>query len=299
MAGRPPTPGRSVLSAVYASYSQAELDAQYDQATRVPDAGAYVPRWEERSRAVRAAHPPTRLRYGAGEREAVDLFLPPGAGPAPLHLHVHGGAWRSMAREAVSLLAEPLVARGIAYAAPGFPLAPDASLDAMVAGVLAAFDRLAAEGPGLGLDTGAISLSGFSSGAHLAAMLAVERAEAGLLGATLVSGLYELEPVRLSARNAYLRLDEAAAARLSPLAREWPRIPLALFTGEGELDEFRRQTAALAGSLAARGHAVEATEVAGANHFDMFDALLDPAGPVLGSVLARHAAPPPTPGGPP
>ena len=287
------------MTFVYASYSQAELDAQYDQATLVPDAERYVARWVERSEGVRAAHPPVRLRHGAGEREAVDLFLPPGADGAPVHVHLHGGAWRSMSRGAVSLLAEPLLARGIAFAAPGFPLAPDASLDAMVAGVLAGFDRLAAEGAGLGLDGGAVSLSGFSSGAHLAAMLIVERPEAGLLGATLVSGLYDLEPVRLSARNAYLRLDEGSAARASPIARDWPAVPLALFTGEGELAEFRRQTAALACSLASRGHTVEAREIAGANHFDMFDALCDPAGPVLASVLERHAVPPPTPGDPP
>ena len=287
----PRAAGGACVTAAYRGYAQAELDAQYDQTTLVPDPGPYIARWTRCSGAVRAAHPPERLRYGAGEREAVDVFRPEGPGPAPLHLHLHGGAWRSLSKEAVSLLAEPLLRRGIAYAAMGFPLAPEATLDAMVACVVAGFDRLVAEGARLGLDGGRIGVSGFSSGAHLAAMLLTHRPGAGSLGATLVSGLYDLEPVRLSARNRYLGLDAAAAARVSPIGLPWPDVPVALFAGDGELAEFRRQTRAMAASLSARGHAATAAEVPDANHFDMFDALYDPGGPVLGSVLARHAAP--------
>ena len=282
---------------VFRGYSQAELDAQYDQTTAVPEPGTYFERWAERSRVIREAHPPLRLRHGPHEREVVDLFPPAGPAPASLHVHVHGGAWRSMSREAVSLLAEPLLAHGIAYAALGFPLAPEAALDAMVASVAGALDLLAAEGPRLGLAPGAVSLSGFSSGAHLAGMALAERPGAAPLGATLVSGIYDLEPVRLSARNDYLRLDAAAARRASPVARELPRVPITLLAGGRELDEFRRQTRDFAAHLRAGGHRVSAAEIAGANHFDMFEALADPHGPLMAELIARHATP--TPEGPP
>lgn len=294
-----PAAGAPVTGAVPAwrAYSQAQLDAQYDQTTLVPDPGPHVERWAERSRALRSAHPPLALRHGPHEREVVDLFLPSGARPRALHVHVHGGAWRSLSRDAVSLMAGPLLARGVAFAAPGFPLAPEASLGAMVASVASALDLLAAQAARLGLAPGAVGLSGFSSGAHLAAMALAERPRAAPLGATLASGIYDLDPVRLSARNAYLHLDEAEARRLSPIAREMPRVPLTILAGTRELDEFRRQARDFAAHLRALGHAVEAVEVSGTNHFETFDALCDADGPLMAGLIARHTAQ--CPGGPP
>ena len=280
--------------AVYRGLSQAELDAQYDQTTLVPEPGRYVARWEEASAAFRRSRPPAVLRHGPHEREAVDLFLPDGPTPPgghPIHLHVHGGAWRSMGRGAVSHLGAPLVAAGVAYAAPGFPLAPEVPLEAMLASLAAALDAVVEAAPRLGLDAGALRLSGFSSGAHLAAALLAERPGAGWRGAVLASGIYDLEPVRLSARNLYLGLDEGAARRLSPIHRPAPDVPLTLLWGEGELDEFRRQGRAFAEALGGRSDAVE---IPGANHFDVLDRLARPDGPLMAAPRPPHAITPPT-----
>lgn len=283
------------MTHVYGAYSQAELDAQYDQSSRVPDMDRYVSRWEEMSAAWRAACPPRVLRYGPHERQTVDVFVPSSLQEgvaSPLHVHLHGGAWRSMCARAVSHLGRPLLASGIGYAAIGFPLAPEASLDAMVASVVAGLDAIQASARDLGVDAAAVSLSGFSSGAHLAAMLLARRPEAGLIGATLVSGVHDLEPVRLSARNCYLALDEDAARRASPVLQPWPPqgAPIALFAGGEELDEFRRQSEAFADALRRQGRCVSHQEMAGLNHFDMFDALCDPDSAVFASVLAHHLA---------
>ena len=283
--------------AVYRGLSQAQLDAQYDQTTLVPEPGRYVARWEEASAAFRRSRPPVVLRHGPHEREAVDLFLPDGPAPPgghPIHLHVHGGAWRSMGRGAVSHLGGPLLSTGVAHAAPGFPLAPEVSLEVMLASIAAALDAVVEAAPRLGLDAGALWLSGFSSGAHLAAALLAERPGAGWRGAVLASGIYDLEPVRLSARNLYLGLDQETARRLSPIHRPMPDVPLILRWGGGELDEFRRQGRTFAEAMAAAGRAVDAAEIPGANHFDVLDRLARPHGPLAAALPPSHAPPPST-----
>ena len=58
-------------------------------------------------------------------------------------------------------------------------------------------------------------LCGHSSGSHLAAC-ALTRTD-GVKQALLVSGIYDLLPVRLSARNEYVRLDEKLEHEYSPI----------------------------------------------------------------------------------
>jgi arylformamidase len=57
-----------------------------------------------------------------------------------------------------------------------------------------------------------------------------------LAGGIAISGIYELEPVRLNYLNDKLRLDEAEAARNSPI-RHLPShaAPLVVAVGLGEL----------------------------------------------------------------
>lgn len=264
---------------VYRGLSQAELDAQYDQRTLVPDAARYMARWAEWSAA--APPPAGRLRYGEGADEWLDLYGPAG-GPAVLFLH--GGAWRQGRAGDFGFVAQGLGADGAQVAVAEFSLAPAVPLARMVDQVRRALVRLAAE-------AGPVVVAGHSSGAHLAACLLDPRWRAAtggepLAGLALVSGVYDLEPVRLSARNAYLSLSQEEAARLSPIETLPERPPpVALAWGDAELAEFVRQSEAFAEALRARGGAVSCVEVAGANHFEMCDAFADPSSAV--ATLAR------------
>ena len=290
-----PTDPPAASAPVYRGYSQAELDAQYDQSTLVPDISGYLDAWDTESARVRKAQA-CRLAvpYGGRPAETLDIFpAENGADGVPVMLFIHGGAWRALSKDSFSYPAEPFAAAGAAWVAADFSLLPDASLDEQVRQNRAALAWLWRNARTFGGDPDRLYVCGHSSGAHVGGALVQDgwRARAGLpedaiKGAVLVSGMYDLEPVRLSARNDYVRLDEVAVRRLSPIHNIPERLPaLALFWGSGELDEFRRQSRAFAEALWARGHRAEAMEIAGANHFDMADGFADSRSAILRSCL--------------
>lgn len=280
---------------VYRAYSQSELDAQYNQATLVPDIGGFLDAWNAESARVRDSQPCRRsVPYGDGPAETLDIFpAENGPGGVPVMLFIHGGAWRALSKDSFSYPAGPFAAAGAAWVAADFSLLPEASLDEQVRQNRAALAWLWRNARSFGGDPDRLYVCGHSSGAHVGGALVQDgwRTRAGLpedviKGAVLVSGMYDLEPVRLSARNDYVRLDEAAVQRLSPIHNIPDRLPaLALFWGSGELDEFRRQSRVFAEALWTRGHRAEAMEIAGANHFDMADGFADSRSAILRSCL--------------
>ena len=91
------------------------------------------------------------------------------------------------------------------------------------------------------------------------------------------SGPYDLEPVRLSARNDYLFLDEDTAAVLTPQNHLRAGLPAAVFFwGGGELEEFQRQSRNLADGWASHGLPVERIFLRDLNHFQVGTQFLDP-----------------------
>lgn len=280
---------------VYGGYTQAELNDQYDQRTLVPDLSAYVKFWRDGTqRARRELDCVTDVSYGPSAAERLDIYRPAGAG-APVHVYLHGGAWRALGTDESGFPALHLVPAGACYVALNFATIPDASLEEMIRQARAALAWVYRNIAGHGGDPERIFISGHSSGAHMAAMLLADgwRAAAGLpesliKGAVLVSGPYDLEPVRLSARNDFLHLDKAAARRMSPIHNLPPsRPPLFVGWGDGELDEFRRQGRAFADACIAAGFEVSAAEIANCNHFDASNAFAEPEKPVVPAALAQ------------
>ena len=292
--GRPTDPP-APSAPVYRGYSQAELDAQYDQATLVPDTSGYLADWAAGSAHARATlESRLSVPYSDGPAETLDIFpAENGADGAPVMLFIHGGAWKALSKDSFGYPAPRFSAAGGAWVAIDFSLLPDVSLNEQVDQNRAALAWLWRNARSFGGDPDRLYVCGHSSGAHVGGTLVQSgwRNRAGLpedviKGAVLVSGMYDLEPVRLSARNSYVHLDEVAARRLSPIHNIPDRMPkLALFWGSGELDEFRRQSRAFAEALWARGHRAEAAEVGGANHFDMAAGFADSRSPILHSCL--------------
>jgi len=136
-------------------------------------------------------------------------------------------------------------------------------------------------------------VTGHSSGAHLAAVaLTTDWASLGLpasllKGGLCVSGIYDLEPVMLSARRAYIVLDEAEVGLLSPL-RHLDRLacPVAVAWGGRESPDFQRQGRALADALGARGLLAACVNDEAADHFELVEDLADPATPLARAALA-------------
>jgi len=93
-----------------------------------------------------------------------------------------------------------------------------------------------------------VFLCGHSSSAHLAAC-ALTRVPS-VKAALLVSGMYDLLPVRLSARNVYVRLDERLEHEYSPIRHtDRIRCPVTVAWAEKESAEFARQSREFAEKL--------------------------------------------------
>lgn len=257
---------------VYRDYDQAALDAQYNNRAMVPDHPRHIEAWARESERARAARPDARLdlAYGAGEREKFDFF--PAKPGAPLHLFIHGGYWRALDKSSFSYPALAFASAGIAYAAINYPLAPRASIDDIVASVRRAVAWLIGHAGDLGVDPAGISISGHSAGGHLAAMALADPAlpRGAVCGVAAISGLYDLEPIRLCYLNAELRLDGASARRNSPIhVAPAARCPVFLTVGGRESSEYHRQQASLAEAWRGSCPKLEATASDGDDHFSI------------------------------
>ncbi|MFD2467424.1 alpha/beta hydrolase [Amycolatopsis silviterrae] len=283
---------------VYRGYGQAELDRQYSPSSRVADLTVFLAEYTAESvRAKAELAVEESLRYGPEPPETLDFF--PASGPAaPLMVFVHGGYWRELGKDDSAFPARGLVPAGVAFAALNYGLAPQYRLDAIVDQVRRGLWWLVEHAAELGVAADRIHVSGSSAGAHLTAMALLDgwtpdgRAPADVFaGATLLSGVYDLEPVRRTYVNEPLRLDRAAAARLSPIRRLPDRLPpLVVARGGAETDEFIRQHNEFVRAVADRAPIVREVVAPHRNHFDLSFDLADPATALGAAVFEQLGA---------
>jgi arylformamidase len=277
--------------ALYRDYDRAGLDAQYFLRARVPEHPEYFRRWAEDSAAVRRTRPCQLDIPYDGER--LDLF-PAERRPAPCLLFIHGGYWQALDKSDFSFLVPAFQDAGVAVAVVNYTLAPKAGMDEIVRQNRAAVAWLQRNAREYGLDPARIHVAGHSAGGHLTAMvLATDWSAFGLdrdpvRGACAISGLYDLEPIRLCYLNDVLGLDAIGAERNSPihhLPKQSP--PLILSVGTGETDEFLRQQEAFAAAWRAAGLALEVADQSGDHHFAVVERLGESQGPLHRAVMRQ------------
>ena len=277
---------------VFLDYDQAALDRAYDQAEWAPNRQEVLDRRAAASAAVRARlGEPHRLAYGPTDIERLDVY-PTAVPHAPVMVFLHGGAWRSGDARSQAYAAETFTRAGAHWVVPDFATVMDVGLDGMVDQVRRAVAWVARHAREFGGDPARVYLGGHSSGGHLAGtVLVTDWAKAFDLppdvvkGALCVSGMYELEPVRLSARSAYVRFDDRIEHELSPI-RHLGRLacPVTVAYAENDSPEFQRQSREFADALAAIGRLRRLVVAAGLNHFEIPETLASPDG-----LLGREA----------
>ena len=257
------------------------LAAAYENMAHIPEGHAYPDRWAAEAAAFRAAHPRAEidLPYGGHPRERLDLFHPEGT-PRGLVVFIHGGYWMRFAKDHWSHLAAGALAHGHAVAMPSYPLAPDATIPAITDAARRAVDAAADSVPG------PVRLTGHSAGGHLAARLLMDDAAPAcaprIATCTPIAPVADLRPLARIPLNDTLRLDEATAAAESPaLARPRPGIRIAVHVGAAERPGFLWQADALGAAWDAPVRRAE-----GRHHFDVIDALRDPASRLVADIMA-------------
>jgi arylformamidase len=279
---------------VWLDMDQQALDDAYDQSKYALNRSQIVERYASNSDIARERlGAPRRIAYGPTANEALDLY-PAASTSAPISIFVHGGAWQRGLAKNYAFAAELFVHAGAHHVVLDFINVIEAGGDLMpmadqVRGAIAWVYRNAAS---FGGDPNRIHLYGHSSGAHLGGVamvtdwpglfdLPADVIKTGLL----CSGMYDLRPVRLSARSRYVNFTDDMEAALST-QRHIDRFtaPVALAFGTLETPEFQRQSRDFAAALRAAGKRVELLVGSHYNHFEIVETLASPYG------LLGHAA---------
>lgn len=283
---------------VFLDYTQAELDAAYDQAAYEPNIERYRQRQSVGSARTRARiGSPLRRAYGPSEIEGLDIYRTNATVPAPVFVFIHGGSWRRGSAAGSAAPAEMFTRAGAHYVVPDFTAVQDAggSLFPMAAQVCRAVAWVCRNAASFGGDPGRLYVGGHSSGGHLAAVALTadwpgefDLPSDLIKGGLCSSGMYELAPVRLSQRSSYVKFTDEMVAALSPM-RHLDRLvaPLIVAYGTCETPEFQRQARDFAAAVKGAGKPIELIVGETYGHFDLAETLGNPYG-LLGSAVLQQ-----------
>ena len=273
--------------AIFRHYDRPALDAEYNNRVKVKDAMAWIARYGAESARARAELPMRfDVPYGPHHAERLDVFPADGRGPAPIHVFVHGGYWHRLDKADFSFVVRGLRPAGALTVVINYALIPSVDLDTLVAQCRRAVAWVHEHAAELGGDPARLFVSGHSAGGHLTAMLlatdwrTLGRPADTVKGGCAISGLYDLEPIRLCYLNDVLGLTPDVARRQSPITLPAPAGSLILAVGADEGPEYHRQTNELAMAWGVKPAAI--LDLPGHNHFSVVAELESPR-----SALAR------------
>ena len=267
------------------------LDRMYNNRLLVPGHVLHFTRWAKDSESARQELPcRLNLAYGSQPGETLDVF--PARGnratqkvPVPVLVFIHGGYWRALDKGDHSFIAPAFTQAGACVVVLNYALCPAVSIPEIVQQMVEALAWTWRHVADFGGDPERITVAGHSAGGHLAAMLLAHDWTAhapdlppGLVGNALsISGLYDLEPIRLAPFLKDLQLTQKQVRQASPaLLPRPPQGTLYSVAGGDESEEFLRQN-----QLIRQAWGLETVPVCeslpGLNHFSILEALTEPS----------------------
>ena len=282
--------------AIFGDYDRKELDAQYNNRERFPDYAAYFRKWADDSERTRESLAgKLDVSYGEHPKQTLDIFPADGTNAA-INLFIHGGYWQSLDKSDFSYVARGFVPHNVTTIVINYALAPGDGMDEIVRQNRAAVAWTWKNAEAFGADRKRIHVSGHSAGGHLVAMLLATDWTDFAPGlprdvvktGCAISGLFDLEPIRLCYLNEVLGMDEAEAARNSPVRLSYP-VPAALVIAVGALesDEYHRQAHAMETVWRNLGYPTEVMDAADLDHFTIADRLGLPDSEIVQAQLPR------------
>ena len=272
---------------VWLDMDQKELDDAYDQTVYAPNQPLVAARRKIASESVLKRFPAERHSYGASEIEKLDIFKTTRPN-APVMVFIHGGAWRNGTAKDFAFQAELYVNADVNLVIVDFAQIQDTggNLMPMAQQVRSAVAWVYKNAASFGADPHKLYVSGHSSGAHLTGCILVTDWQKDfalpanfIKGGLLVSGMYDLKPVRMSKRSEYVNFtDEIEQSLSSQRHLDKLNAPIIVAYGTAETPEFQRQNRAFAAAVKAAGKPVELIVGEGFNHFEMQETLGNPYG---------------------
>ncbi len=280
---------------IWAGLSPEEHEFQYNPQAAFPNfKDAQAARAPVNAAALSKLQRHADLAYGDHPLRKLDIYPAAGDGKAPVHVFFHGGYWRAQDKQNFACVAAPLVAAGVTTVVVNYELCPGSTLDGVAASALAALGWVSREIARFGGDPGRISLSGHSAGAHLVAEClahdwSAEGVDPGsIVGAVLISGIYDPRPVIGTSVNAEVRLTEDVARRRDVERRPVQvGCPASLFAGGLEPWHWVDQTYRYAHHLHRSGANPEVHVLPRWGHFDILNDLVEGEGPISNAILRQ------------
>lgn len=272
----------------YADKDADWFDRQYNLLLHRPDfQSRIVPDRDARSKQARTELTcKIDLRYGAGARQLLDVFLC-GQADAPTLIFIHGGYWYRGDKSAYSYLARPFVQAGINVVIPTYDLCPKVKVTDISEELREAVGFTFMEAESLGLNRDRIAIAGHSAGGHLTQMMlgtdwsGFSYFPPNLIKAAIpISPISFLEPIRCTKDlNEHVQLDAVEAEQQSPLIHHPPLVdcPVLVAVGEAETEEFHYQAESYAQAFTTSSRAVSLRKISNVDHFDILNDLADPS----------------------
>ena len=212
--------------------------------------------------------------YGADARQKLDLYVPVAAtGTPPVVVFFYGGGWRKGSKENYEFVASSLTKAGYVVIIPDYRLYPEVRFPGFVEDGARAVAWTMQHAGQYGADPDEIFLMGHSAGAHIAALLAMDRrflaAHAidpgkfnGFIG---LSGPYDFLPIESGyLRDVFPEDQQAASQPINFVTAEAP--PTLLIHGTGDNRVYVGNSERLARRLSEQGADVTIELYEGAGH---------------------------------
>lgn len=282
---------------VFLEYTQQELDDAFEQLLWAPNFEALAAQRKARCTELRQQMKHVETRYGDGPEETLEI-LPTTKPNAPILLFIHGGRWRPQPANDFIFFADTVVNAGVHFVAARFstldPPKRATRMPDMIAELRRAVQWLHKNAASFGGDPERLHVIGHSSGAHLTSVLLTTDWERHGTPAkvfktgTCVSGMYDLRPVMLSARSAYVKLSAEEEDEFSAMRHlDRVRCPILVAYGDKESPEFQRQGRTFAAALRDQRLPSDELVLSGSNHFEGIRTMMDGTSPLARAVLTR------------
>lgn len=265
----------------YGTYTKEEWDDQYDLRKRTPAFEKYVSGWLAETESVKKQlRFDSEIKYGTTNTQVLDVCPSDRHLPSPVHIFFHGGGWRSMSKNHFAYLARAFNKYGVATVVVDYGLLPTITMQELVRECRDAIPWVYRNIGNYNGDNSRIFVSGHSAGAHVAAMLsATNWIDYGvpadvIKGATVMSGLYELEPTRRSSTYSPLGIGTEDVLTCTPTTLRPPLVSTRFVVAAGahETAEFRRHSTVYVDFLKGAGVQCEHFVVEGHNHYSILGA---------------------------
>ncbi|MCU7695841.1 alpha/beta hydrolase [Acinetobacter sp. AYS6] len=207
----------------------------YDNASTVANEHEILAEFQSRSMAVYQTCTHIRdIQYGKQPRSTLDLF--PLEKAKKTVIFIHGGYWQWCDKSDFAFVVPHVLSKGVQCILLEYDLAPQSKISDIASQVYQALDFIREQH----WRTDEVVLVGHSAGAHLAALSVGHPLISEMV---LLSGIYDLEPIRRTHLNHALNLSNEDILKYSPIYyTKRIAIPCSILCGELELEELKWQS---------------------------------------------------------